>query len=581
MGQSIRVIRGAREGDTNSLLMQTGMLLAPVTADPSLPVGQIGFWYRSDLARWRFQAASGQIHNVEIASAAPGFTPVTVLTTSALAANTYNAAAQTITFNATGTQTINGVQLAAGMRVGVFGEGSSNNGIYDVTVAPAVGVAGVLTRSSDAASSNDWTLGKLIPVSKQDTTNGGQVFTVSNTSAITLDTTTITVSAQIDAAVTFAAVKTALAGASSAVDFNGQALTGLGGLTLAANANVSCAAGTTAVDYSSGTGAFKTTTGTNTLSGNVSVAAGKNLSMAAGTGAVDLSGATGTFATPTGAHTINGAVTLAANKGITWAAGTGGLDASVGTGDFKASTGALSWAGASGKAASIVASGAAITITADAASTWQVTTGALTENAAGGINLQKSGATLLDIGVTSATACTLSANTALSAAAGTGAVDFSAMTGTFKTGQGNVTLGNAKMVVTGSSGIISTYNNETTDGTGVAYIEKKGTDVASSGAGAQNTTIATFTPAVSGLYRVTIVMSQVSADTVSAQVTFTDAVNTTAETLTPISSVAGGTNSTTSASVLIRANTSTPIVAKISLSSFNTTKASATIERLN
>lgn len=108
-----------------------------------------------------------------------------------------------------------------------------------------------------------------------------------------------------------------------------------------------------------------------------------------------------------------------------------------------------------------------------------------------------------------------------------------------------------------------------------------GTDVASSGAGAQSTSIVSHTPVSSGQFRVSIVFSCTTADTVSATVSYTDAVNTTAQTLTPISSVSCGTNGTTSASVYVRANTSTAIAAKITLSSQSTTKASGTIERTN
>lgn len=99
------------------------------------------------------------------------------------------------------------------------------------------------------------------------------------------------------------------------------------------------------------------------------------------------------------------------------------------------------------------------------------------------------------------------------------------------------------------------------------------------------TTIATFTPTVSGLYRVSIVVSaHTNNDTVTCQITYTDAVESFATTLTPISAVAlvhDANTGTTSSSTLIRASTGSNIVAKISTSAQTTTKASATIERLN
>jgi hypothetical protein len=111
-----------------------------------------------------------------------------------------------------------------------------------------------------------------------------------------------------------------------------------------------------------------------------------------------------------------------------------------------------------------------------------------------------------------------------------------------------------------------------------------GGDVASSGAGAQSTTIATAAAsgAAVALYRASIVFSCPTADTVSAQVVFKDAINATTQTLTPISSASCGTNGTTSATTaLLRVDAFSTVVAKISLSSQATTTASAVIERLN
>jgi hypothetical protein len=121
------------------------------------------------------------------------------------------------------------------------------------------------------------------------------------------------------------------------------------------------------------------------------------------------------------------------------------------------------------------------------------------------------------------------------------------------------------------------------DGTGnVLSATKIGQSVASSGAGAQNTTIATYTATSSGLYLVFLSFSCTTADTVSAQVTYTDAVNTTAQTTTVLSSVACGTNGTANATPLqIRANTSTPILGKITLSSQATTKAHMSLIETN
>jgi hypothetical protein len=73
-----------------------------------------------------------------------------------------------------------------------------------------------------------------------------------------------------------------------------------GDVTVAANKNLSCAAGTTAVDLSVGTGTFKTPTGAATLNGTTTVASGKFLgvtdggsaTVGAGVGSIKMSSAT-------------------------------------------------------------------------------------------------------------------------------------------------------------------------------------------------------------------------------------------------------------------------------------------------
>jgi len=127
------------------------------------------------------------------------------------------------------------------------------------------------------------------------------------------------------------------------------------------------------------------------------------------------------------------------------ASGSASNDFSASTGPFKTSTGAVTIGGGAA-AITATSSAAAITLTAGAASTWSTTAGGLTltsaaaatwSTAAGaltvsgfsGINLQKAGATLVDVGATSATAVTLAANISLSGAAGTGALSLGSMTG--------------------------------------------------------------------------------------------------------------------------------------------------------
>ena len=86
------------------------------------------------------------------------------------------------------------------------------------------------------------------------------------------------------------------------------------------------ASGSNANDFSGGTGTFLTSSGANTLSGDVTIAADKDLTLAAGDGAVDLSGGTGAFTTNTGANTLSGDVTVAAGKDLSLAKGTGYIE---------------------------------------------------------------------------------------------------------------------------------------------------------------------------------------------------------------------------------------------------------------
>lgn len=112
--------------------------------------------------------------------------------------------------------------------------------------------------------------------------------------------------------------------------------------------------------------------------------------------------------------------------------------------------------------------------------------------------------------------------------------------------------------------------------------QKIAQDVVSLGA---STVLATLVAPQSGLYRVSIVISaHTNSDTVTATVTFTDAIEGFATTLTPISAVVlthDSNTGTTSAQVLIRASAATNIVATMTVSGQTTTKASAIIERLN
>jgi hypothetical protein len=97
-----------------------------------------------------------------------------------------------------------------------------------------------------------------------------------------------------------------------AVDFSGAASVALPSGTTSTSAVLTTpvitggltASGSGANTFTASTGTFVTSTGANTLSGDVTIAAGKDIAMAAGDGLADFSLGTGIFKTSTGAATI-------------------------------------------------------------------------------------------------------------------------------------------------------------------------------------------------------------------------------------------------------------------------------------
>lgn len=127
-------------------------------------------------------------------------------------------------------------------------------------------------------------------------------------------------------------------GAASVGSISGDLTVG-GHLTMASNKDILCAAGTTKLDLSLGTGIFKSPSGAGTLSGTTTVAANKDLLCAAGTSKLDFSLGTGIFKSPSGANQLSGDTTLASGKNLTAAGGTTATDFSAASGVFKTSTG--------------------------------------------------------------------------------------------------------------------------------------------------------------------------------------------------------------------------------------------------
>jgi hypothetical protein len=119
--------------------------------------------------------------------------PVRLTTAGVLAAYTYDSVAQTITFNAVGAQSVDGIDTALNDRIG-YKDGLAgllpDNGIYTVTTKGVVGtVAEVWTRAIDANESDEFTDGKMF--SSGEGTLAGRVYEFKEDAPFTLDTTDV------------------------------------------------------------------------------------------------------------------------------------------------------------------------------------------------------------------------------------------------------------------------------------------------------------------------------------------------------------------------------------------------------
>ena len=115
------------------------------------------------------------------------------LATTANLSATYNNGAGTLTYDATGVQAVDGVNLALNDRVLVKDQSTgTQNGIYRVSTAPAVGVAGVLTRATDADSNAEVTGGMFAFVEAGSSNADNAYVLTSVTGTATLGTSTLT-----------------------------------------------------------------------------------------------------------------------------------------------------------------------------------------------------------------------------------------------------------------------------------------------------------------------------------------------------------------------------------------------------
>jgi hypothetical protein len=199
------------------------------------------------------------------------------------------------------------------------------------TVNSASGYPRLVLSSPDTGTGN-----YAITIAPPATLTGNRAVTMKDAAGeITLNEGVQTLSNKTLAATTMSGTLTTLAitSATGVYNINLSASTGAfttptgafnvaGDTVVAAGIDVSCASGNTLFDFVLGTGIFRTTTGENTLGGNVTISGSK------------------TFTTGSGTTTINGTISVAANVNAACVAGTSAFDWSLGTGIFKTTSGA-------------------------------------------------------------------------------------------------------------------------------------------------------------------------------------------------------------------------------------------------
>lgn len=203
-------------------------------------------------------------------------------TTGALSAYTFTSTAGgTITGNANGALSIDGVTPSVADRILVKNETSGNapyNGIYVVTTVGSAGTPYVLTRSADANTSSEVTSGMFVFI-EEGTTNDNTGWVLTTNNPITLNTTAL-VFAQFSGAGTYSAS-------------NGVLLTG-SNFTFAPRSGYGLQTGSSGAEIK-----LATTSGLN-LSSDLAVGAGNGISVLTNTVAIDSAVVVSKYATNVG-----------------------------------------------------------------------------------------------------------------------------------------------------------------------------------------------------------------------------------------------------------------------------------------
>lgn len=170
-----------------------GLIFQPIASDPFTGTGKPRLWVSSADGKLYFTDTNG----VAWPTAGPGSKAaiqVRLASVAAIAAHTYaNGTAgvgATITMNATGTLTVDGVLVALNDYLLLKDEGTAHGGLYKCTTAGAVGVAAVLTRAVEFDSATEMVDGFMFVVGEG--TLAGTVWQHTTNSPVVVGTTVLT-----------------------------------------------------------------------------------------------------------------------------------------------------------------------------------------------------------------------------------------------------------------------------------------------------------------------------------------------------------------------------------------------------